>query len=140
MYQPTYPQYAQPYGSMQYQPQQAQPPQAMQMQQPRGISGRMVGTLAEIVPNEVPMDGSVAFFPTADGSAIFAKAWNPNGTISTVQYVPAQPEAADGQHQPTIADVLDRLDDLQALIGGNAPQQPKQGRRTARKAAGDDAE
>lgn len=131
MYQPAFPQYAQPYGTVQYQPPQM-PPQPLQ--QPRGIAGRMVGAPSEIVPNEVPMDGSVAFFPTSDGSAIFAKAWNPNGTISTVRYAPV----GDDQPQesgPTLADVLSRLDDLETLIGGNTQEQPKQARRTARKAA-----
>ena len=105
MYQPAFPQFAQPYGNVQYQ-QPPMPPQQL-TQQPRGIAGRMVGAPSEIVPNEVPMDGSVAFFPTSDGSAIFAKAWNPNGTISTVQYAPVgndQPEEAG----PTLADVLSR--------------------------------
>lgn len=136
MYQPAFPQYAQPYGTVQYQPPQM-PPQPLQ--QPRCIAGRMVGAPSEIVPNEVPMDGSVAFFPTADGSAIFAKAWNPNGTISTVRYAPV----GDDQPQesgPTLADVLSRLDDLESLIGGNTQAQPKQARRTARKAADDDSE
>ena len=138
MYQPAFPQYAQPYGTVQYQ-QPSMPPQT-QPQMPRGIAGRMVGAPSEIVPNEVPMDGSVAFFPTSDGSAIFAKAWNPNGTISTVRYAPVgddQPEQAAG---PTLADVLSRLDDLESLIGGNTQAHPKQARRTARKAAEDDAE
>lgn len=136
MYQPAFPQYAQPYGTVQYQP-PSMPPQPVQ--QPRGIAGRMVGAPSEIVPNEVPMDGSVAFFPTSDGSAIFAKAWNPNGTISTVQYAPV----GNDQHEeagPTLADVLSRLDDLESLIGGNTQAQPKQARRTARKAADDDSE
>lgn len=137
MYQPAFPQFAQPYGTVQYQ-QPQMPPQPVQ--QPRGIAGRMVGAPSEIVPNEVPMDGSVAFFPTSDGSAIFAKAWNPNGTISTVQYAPLgndQPEEASG---PTLADVLSRLDDLESLIGENIQAQPKQARRTARKADGDVSE
>ena len=136
MYQPAFPQFAQPYGTVQYQPPQMTP---QPVQQPRGIAGRMVGAPSEIVPNEVPMDGSVAFFPTSDGSAIFAKAWNPNGTNSTVQYAPVgndQPEEAG----PTLADVLSRLDDLESLIGGNTQAQPKQARRTARKAADDDSE
>lgn len=138
MYQPAFPQFAQPYGNVQYQ-QPPMPPQQL-TQQPRGIAGRMVGAPSEIVPNEVPMDGSVAFFPTSDGSAIFAKAWNPNGTISTVQYAPLgndQPEEAAG---PTLADVLSRLDDLESLIGENIQAQPKQARRTARKADGDVSE
>lgn len=132
MYQPAFPQYAQPYGTVQYQ-QPSMPPQQLQ-QQPRGIAGRMVGAPSEIVPNEVPMDGSVAFFPTADGSAIFAKAWNPNGTISTVQYSPVREDAAEEVAGPTLADVMSSIDDLRSMIGGLSP---KQARRTTRKADDD---
>ena len=41
MYQPAFPQYAQPYGTVQYQ-RPSMPPQT-QPQMPRGIAGRMVG-------------------------------------------------------------------------------------------------
>lgn len=138
MYQPAFPQYAQPYGTVQYQ-QPAMPPQ--QIQQPRGIAGRMVGAPSEIVPNEVPMDGSVAFFPTSDGSAIFAKAWNPNGTISTVQYVPTGNDQLE-EAGPTLVDVMSSIDDLRSMIGGlSEPKaEPKTARRTTRKGASDDAE
>ena len=61
MYQPAFPQYAQPYGTVQYQ-QPSMPPQT-QPQMPRGIAGRMVGAPSEIVPNEVPMDGSEGVEP-----------------------------------------------------------------------------
>lgn len=115
------------------------PPQA-QPQMPRGMAGRMAGAPSEIVPDEVPMDGGAAFFPTSDGSAILAKARSPNGAISTVRCAPVgddRPEQAAG---PALADVLSRLDDLESLIGGNTQAQPKQARRTAGKAAEDDAE
>lgn len=52
------------------------------------ISGRMIGNISEVVPNEVPMDGSVSFFPQSDYSCIYAKKWNTDGTIQTVKFVP----------------------------------------------------
>lgn len=138
MYQPTFPQYAQPYGTMQYQP-PAMPQQMPPVQQQRAITGRMVGALSEIVPNEVPMDGTIAYFPTVDGSAVFAKAWNPNGTISTMRYALVEEGEPTSEAQPTIADVLDGIDDLRTLLRGNIPAEPKPARKTAKKGSDDDS-
>lgn len=141
MYQPAFPQYAQPYGTVQYQ-QPSMPPQQMAQQptMPRGITGRMVGAPSEIVPQEVPMDGTVAFFPTSDGSAIFAKAWNPDGTISTVQYSPIRPEGkAEDAEQPTLIDIMSQLDDMADMIRGMSQQKPA-AKKSTRKADDDDSQ
>lgn len=56
------------------------------------VPARIINDPKEIMPNEVPMDGSVSLFPTADYSCVYAKAWNANGMIDTVKYVPEKPE------------------------------------------------
>ena len=60
------------------------PNQQMQM----GINGKIVPAVENITANDVPMDGSVAFFPRQDMSEIYAKSWNADGTIKTVIYKP----------------------------------------------------
>jgi len=70
------------------QPQQSQQPQQQFQQIPVGISGRIVPNAESIAANDVPMDGSVAFFPMQDMSQILAKSWNADGTIKTVVYKP----------------------------------------------------
>lgn len=105
-YQPYYPQmnnYNQQYNSQQpymerlaglqqfqqsLQAQQPQQPQQQFQQMPMGISGRVVPNAEAIAANDVPMDGSVAFFPMQDMSQILAKSWNADGTIKTVIYKP----------------------------------------------------
>lgn len=57
-------------------------------QQPAGINGRIVQAVENINANEVPMDGSMAFFPKQDLSEIYVKGWNANGTINTIVYKP----------------------------------------------------
>nr|DAJ65944.1 MAG TPA: hypothetical protein [Bacteriophage sp.]DAW84210.1 MAG TPA: hypothetical protein [Bacteriophage sp.] len=57
-------------------------------QQIAGINGRIVQTVENINANEVPMDGSMAFFPKQDMSEIYVKGWNADGTIKTVVYKP----------------------------------------------------
>ena len=72
---------------------QAQPEQMMPAQMPVtpqaiGINGRVVQGLDNINANEVPMDGSMAFFPEQDLSEIYVKGWNADGTIKTIVYTP----------------------------------------------------
>jgi hypothetical protein len=86
------------YGAYQYNPvaniqrfqsqEQIQP----QIQQPMpqqiaGINGRIVQAVENINANEVPMDGSMAFFPKQDMSEIYVKGWNADGTIKTIVWI-----------------------------------------------------
>lgn len=91
--------YVPQYGAYQYnpmaniqryqQPDQIQQPQMQQpMTQPIGINGRVVQAVENINANEVPMDGSMAFFPKQDLSEIYVKGWNADGTIKTIVYKP----------------------------------------------------
>lgn len=57
-------------------------------QQIPGINGRIVQEVENINANEVPMDGSMAFFPKQDMSEIYVKGWNADGTINTIVYKP----------------------------------------------------
>jgi hypothetical protein len=85
-----YPQYLQQMQAARYQPQEQAPVQMQgtYQQQPVGINGRMVQSVENINANEVPMDGSMAFFPKQDMSEIYVKGWNADGTIKTIVYKP----------------------------------------------------
>lgn len=83
------------YGAYQYNPmaniQRFQPQEQMQQtipQQITGINGRIVQEVDNINANEVPMDGSMAFFPKQDLSEIYVKGWNADGTIRTTVFKP----------------------------------------------------
>lgn len=87
--------YPQQYGAyapyQQVQQQRFQPQeqfQTMQNQQAIGLNGRIVQVVENINANEVPMDGSMAFFPKQDLSEIYVKGWNADGTIKTIVYKP----------------------------------------------------
>lgn len=71
-----------------FQPQPQMEQQQYQPQMQRGINGKVVQSVEMITANDVPMDGSVAFFPMQDMSAILAKSWNADGTIKTTVYKP----------------------------------------------------
>ena len=85
-YVPQYQSYQQAYNPMQNIQRFQQPQQFEQMQQ--GIFGKVVQSQDSIVANDVPMNGSVAFFPTQDLSEIYATSWDANGTIVTRLFKP----------------------------------------------------
>ena len=76
-----------------------QPQQPEQMQQ--GIFGKVVQSQDSIVANDVPMNGSVAFFPKSDLSEIYAKQWSADGTISTMVFKPVQNDNPNKLSQDT---------------------------------------
>ena len=82
------------YGAYQYNPMASY--QRYQQPEPtQGISGRVVQAVETINPNEVPMDGSVAFFPKQDMSEIYVKGWNADGTIRTLTVKPVLNDKTD---------------------------------------------
>lgn len=84
----------------QYSPQNQFMQQPVQ-QQPQGIVGKIVNDFSELTANDVPMNGSAAFFPKADGSELQVRSWTANGTIQTVVYRPVQQESgAEGTNIP----------------------------------------
>ena len=95
-YIPQYQTYQQAYNPMQN-IQRFQ--QTEQMQQ--GIFGKVVQSQDSIVANDVPMNGSVAFFPKSDLSEIYAKQWSADGTISTMVFKPIQNDNTNKLSQET---------------------------------------
>lgn len=87
-----------------YQQSLQQPMQTNQQpipQQTIGINGRMVQGVENINANEVPMDGSMAFFPKQDLSEIYVKSWNANGRIKTTVYKPYTESDGNNVSNPT---------------------------------------
>ena len=129
--------YPQQYGNyapyQQIQQQRFQPQeqyQAMQNQQAIGLNGRIVQVVENINANEVPMDGSMAFFLKQYLSEIYVKGWNADGTIKTIVYKPqidnksvqavnssfdTEKLKIDLSEQVT-AGIMQRFDDLSAKI------------------------
>ncbi len=91
-YMPQYQTYQPAYNPMQNIQRFQQPQQPEQIQQ--GIFGKVVQSQDSIVANDVPMNGSVAFFPKSDLSEIYAKQWSADGTISTMVFKPDKKDEA----------------------------------------------
>ena len=56
------------------------------------IIGKIVQNAEMITANDVPLNGSVAFFPKQDLSEIYAKSWTADGVIRTMTFKPIQNE------------------------------------------------
>lgn len=104
------PQYSQPT----YQPVQTAPALPL-----RGIAGRLVNDASEITVNEVPTDGSIAMFPKNDGTCIYTKQWNSDGTIKTICFVPEDnneiPQELNTEKGKSI---IERLETIEKMLAG----------------------
>ena len=80
-----------------------------------GISGRVVTGPGEIQVQEVPTDGTVAWFPAADGSCVWGKRWTPDGSIQTVRYVAEAQE--DAPQADPVAQIDAKLDRALSMLG-----------------------
>lgn len=81
------------------------------------VPGRVITSENEIAVNEVPMDGSVAIFPMQDMSCVIAKAWNSNGTIDTMKFVPEiRKENPENSDDPFKTEVMSRLGNIEKML------------------------
>lgn len=67
--------------------QQALQPQS-QMQNQFATLGKIVDSVDVVKATDIPMDGNVYYFPTADGSAVFGKQWTMDGKTRILTYKP----------------------------------------------------
>lgn len=57
------------------------------------LPGRFVSCEDDISLQEIPMDGSISYFPTQDLSKIFIRQWNKQGKLEGLTYILHQPES-----------------------------------------------
>ena len=92
-----YPQYFQPQAqtnpymqrmeNLQQFQQALQPQPQMQTVQYQPL-GKVVDGIDTVKATDIPMDGNVYYFPTADGSAVFGKQWTMDGKTRILTYKP----------------------------------------------------
>lgn len=97
-----YPNYNQFYGQM---PQQMPRPQVVdqsqfqyiqpQFKQPTTIQGKSVDSIEVVKATDIPLDGSVSYFPLVDGTAIYTKQLQQDGTSKIITYKQVSDENND---------------------------------------------
>ena len=75
-------------------------PQYVQPQyvKPNGLLGKQVDSIDVVRATEVPLDGSVSFFPLTDGSAIVTKQLQIDGTSKIVIFKPIDEEKEEKRY------------------------------------------
>ena len=72
----------------------AQPyiPSIVQNPSPSGLLGKAVESIDVVKAMDLPLDGSISYFPLTDGSAIVSKQLQTDGTSKIIIYRPAEEE------------------------------------------------
>lgn len=83
------------------------------------LQGRTVNDINEVMASEVPMDGSSSIFPLQNGSRIYVKSWNSDGTIKTLTYALEEEQSVTKSKSDVvnISDLINRrFDSLEELL------------------------
>lgn len=109
----------------QQQPSYQQMTMQPQMQKPQVLPGRIIQQESDVVPGEVPNDGTFSVFVQQDLKKIYAKTWGGDGRILTNTYVLAN-DSQNAQDQPDILSViLQRLDSIENSVSEIKQQRPR---------------
>lgn len=87
-----------------------QPP--IQMTKPTNLLGKSVDNIDVVKAMDIPLDGSISYFPLTDGSAIVSKQLQNDGTSKIVVYKPTQEDKKDAIQFATLDDIQDAINDL----------------------------
>lgn len=84
------------------------------------LPGKFIRSPKDIRPNDIPGDGTVAFFPEGDYNYIIAKGWNEDGDrMDTVKYVPEQRVSQQPHQSPEmqlLQDTMQRLERIESML------------------------
>lgn len=83
---------------------------SIQLTKPTTLLGKAVESIDVVKATDIPLDGSISYFPLTDGSAIVSKQLQNDGTSKIVVYKPAKEDKKEAIQFAT-------LDDLQEAIG-----------------------
>ena len=87
-----------------------QPP--MQLTKPTTLLGKAVESIDVVKATDIPLDGSISYFPLTDGSAIVTKQLQTDGTSKIVVYKPSQEEKKEAIQFATLDDIQEAINDI----------------------------
>lgn len=93
------------------QPMMTQYQQPMQLTKPSYLLGKSVDNIDVVKATDIPLDGSISYFPLTDGSAIVSKQLQNDGTSKIVVYKPSE-EKKEAVQFATLEDIQDAINDL----------------------------
>lgn len=98
-----------PYFNPYYNIQPQQPVPAMKF---NNLQGKSIDNLEVVKAMDIPLDGSVSYFPLVDGSAIVTKQLQQDGTSKITIFKPIEAEEAQSVKYATIEDIENRINGI----------------------------
>lgn len=100
-----------PYFNPYFNPQQPQPVTPMKYNA-GGLQGKSIDNLEVVKAMDIPLDGSISYFPLVDGSAIVTKQLQQDGTSKITIFKPIEAEEASAVKYATIEDIENRINSI----------------------------
>ena len=91
------------------QPQQV-PPTPMRYN--AGLQGKSIDNLEVVKAMDIPLDGSISYFPLVDGTAIVTKQLQQDGTSKITIFKPIEAEESTSVKYATIEDIENRINNI----------------------------
>ena len=80
--------------------------------QPAGLQGKSVDNVEVVKATDIPLDGSISYFPLTDGSAIVTKRLMADGTSKTVVFKPVNESKENTTNFLVMEDLEDIINDI----------------------------
>ena len=87
-----------------------QPP--IQLTKPTTLLGKAVESIDVVKATDIPLDGSISYFPLTDGSAIVSKQLQNDGTSKIIVYKPTKEDKKEAIQFATLDDIQEAIDGL----------------------------
>lgn len=84
----------------------------MQQNKVTSLLGKSVDSIDVVKAMDIPLDGSISYFPLTDGSAIVTKQLRNDGTSKTIVYKPTEEEKKEEVKFATIEDVQKSINEI----------------------------
>ena len=84
----------------------------MQLTKMNTLLGKSVDNIDVVKAMDIPLDGSISYFPLTDGSAIVSKQLQNDGTSKIVVYKPSQEDKKEVIQFATLDDIQEAIDNL----------------------------
>ena len=78
-----------------------------------GLQGKSIDNVEVVKAMDIPLDGSISYFPLVDGSAIVTKQLQQDGTSKITVFKPIEAEEATFVKYATIEDIENRINNIE---------------------------
>ena len=89
-----------------------QPQTTMPNMRFNNLQGKSIDNLEVVKAMDIPLDGSISYFPLVDGSAIVTKQLQQDGTSKITIYKPIEAEEASSVKYATLEDIDSRIKEI----------------------------